>query len=527
MAEAAAAAAAQGALQGAQPCVGRREQPLKRTPRTPPGLLVAASGALFGGTAVYPLSKYAGMEGDYVNGTVEEQAAPQTLQELQAAGVHAMPVVAGFQEALAAQAAQLQAAAGTPAGMTGDDSTPGMHMGGSMSGRGRMSSGSFKNRSGPSYCQVEQCGEPLEGLKEYHQRYKVCEEHLKIPYIIRDGQQVRFCQQCGRFQPLEDFDDAKRSCRVRLQRHNARRRKKGPREGNSGGGMDHHHHMGDYGSMGGAAAEMAKLAYPQAAMVSGKDIQAMQEALHFASTTLMHSSQVTGKPAGEEGGEEGEGGGGVAMGPNSMPFVPQPDVMMLLLKGYAAMFHYALDSATLRGLAQPSDLPDQQAAAAAGGGMGLGAVDALQMQHLMQAQGFFAGAGMPMLLPSGEAVEGMLPEEGQEAGGEGQQQQEQQPGGAEEEQQQQLQEHGAGEQQQQEHAAAVAAAHAAAGGGELTAEQVAAALIQPMPQDAAAAEGAMAAAAALASAAGAHVPSSAGYGEAGGEQEDHAEAMQQ
>jgi hypothetical protein len=141
------------------------------------------------------------MEGDYVNGTVEEQAAPQTLQELQAAGVHAMPVVAGFQEALVAQAAQvrsllpalmlpvqlrdhstaqqlvgdsqhtskcvtatdsrrrhcdtsrlaslqLQAAAGTPAGMTGDESTPGMHMGGSMSGRGRMSSGSFKNRSG-------------------------------------------------------------------------------------------------------------------------------------------------------------------------------------------------------------------------------------------------------------------------------------------------------------------------------------------------------------------------------------------
>jgi hypothetical protein len=40
-----------------------------------------------------------------VNGTVEEQAAPQALQELQAAvqDVHAMPVVvAGFQEALAA-----------------------------------------------------------------------------------------------------------------------------------------------------------------------------------------------------------------------------------------------------------------------------------------------------------------------------------------------------------------------------------------------------------------------------------------
>lgn len=42
----------------------------------------------------------------YVNGTVEEQAAPQALQELQAAvqDVHAMPVVVGaYQDALAEQ----------------------------------------------------------------------------------------------------------------------------------------------------------------------------------------------------------------------------------------------------------------------------------------------------------------------------------------------------------------------------------------------------------------------------------------
>ena len=45
----------------------------------------------------------------YVNGTVEEQAAPLALQELQAAvvqAVHAMPVVVGaYQDALAAAAA--------------------------------------------------------------------------------------------------------------------------------------------------------------------------------------------------------------------------------------------------------------------------------------------------------------------------------------------------------------------------------------------------------------------------------------
>ncbi len=31
--------------------------------------------------------------------------------------------------------------------------------------------------------------------------------------------------QCGKFQPLEDFDGDKRSCRARLDKHNARRRR--------------------------------------------------------------------------------------------------------------------------------------------------------------------------------------------------------------------------------------------------------------------------------------------------------------
>ena len=44
--------------------------------------------------------------------------------------------------------------------------------------------------------------------------------------IIREGKRQRFCQQCGRFHDLTSFDGDKRSCRARLQRHNARRRKK-------------------------------------------------------------------------------------------------------------------------------------------------------------------------------------------------------------------------------------------------------------------------------------------------------------
>lgn len=44
--------------------------------------------------------------------------------------------------------------------------------------------------------------------------------------IVSEGKRQRFCQQCGRFHDLCSFDGDKRSCRARLQRHNARRRKK-------------------------------------------------------------------------------------------------------------------------------------------------------------------------------------------------------------------------------------------------------------------------------------------------------------
>lgn len=83
---------------------------------------------------------------------------------------------------------------------------------------------------GPVMCQVDGCLTDLTGLKEYHNRYKICQYHLKIPSIVREGSKQRFCQQCGRFHNLNEFDGDKRSCRARLQRHNARRRKKGESE---------------------------------------------------------------------------------------------------------------------------------------------------------------------------------------------------------------------------------------------------------------------------------------------------------
>lgn len=78
--------------------------------------------------------------------------------------------------------------------------------------------------AGGSGCQVEGCLADVGG-KEYHARYKICEAHLKAPMVVRGGQEQRFCQQCGKFQPLTDFDADKRSCRERLDKHNARRRR--------------------------------------------------------------------------------------------------------------------------------------------------------------------------------------------------------------------------------------------------------------------------------------------------------------
>ncbi|CAN6247223.1 unnamed protein product [Urochloa humidicola] len=79
-----------------------------------------------------------------------------------------------------------------------------------------------------SYCQVEGCKVDLSSAKEYHRKHKVCEAHSKAPKVVVAGLERRFCQQCSRFHGLDLFDQKKRSCRRRLNDHNARRRKPQP-----------------------------------------------------------------------------------------------------------------------------------------------------------------------------------------------------------------------------------------------------------------------------------------------------------
>ncbi|KAL4451581.1 hypothetical protein ABPG75_007243 [Micractinium tetrahymenae] len=77
----------------------------------------------------------------------------------------------------------------------------------------------------PLVCHIVGCGVDLTAQADYYQRYRICKEHLKSPAMLVDGIPQRFCQQCGRFHELREFDSDKRNCRARLQQHNSRRRK--------------------------------------------------------------------------------------------------------------------------------------------------------------------------------------------------------------------------------------------------------------------------------------------------------------
>ena len=58
------------------------------------------------------------------------------------------------------------------------------------------------------------CLRPL--LPPVLQRYKICPYHLELPCLVVEGQTIRFCQQCGRFQLLSDFEGDRRSCRRKV-----------------------------------------------------------------------------------------------------------------------------------------------------------------------------------------------------------------------------------------------------------------------------------------------------------------------
>lgn len=76
----------------------------------------------------------------------------------------------------------------------------------------------LKLKARQASCQVPGCTIELP-KKAYHQRYRICQTHAGMQQMVLDGLHVRFCQHCGRFQALQEFDGPYKSCRKSLQRH--------------------------------------------------------------------------------------------------------------------------------------------------------------------------------------------------------------------------------------------------------------------------------------------------------------------
>eukprot|EP00798_Chlamydomonas_sp_ICE-L_P025174 gene25174-10808_t len=71
---------------------------------------------------------------------------------------------------------------------------------------------------------VDGCLNDLNLEKCYFRRSRCCGEHLRAFSSLVNGVTSRFCQQCGRFHELHEFDETRKSCRSKLMSHNVRRR---------------------------------------------------------------------------------------------------------------------------------------------------------------------------------------------------------------------------------------------------------------------------------------------------------------
>uniref|UniRef100_A0A0D9WGE4 SBP-type domain-containing protein n=1 Tax=Leersia perrieri TaxID=77586 RepID=A0A0D9WGE4_9ORYZ len=98
--------------------------------------------------------------------------------------------------------------------------------GGGDAAAGGSGGGASRGTPAEMRCQVPGCEADIRELKGYHRRHRVCLRCAHAAAVMLDGVQKRYCQQCGKFHILLDFDEDKRSCRRKLERHNKRRRRK-------------------------------------------------------------------------------------------------------------------------------------------------------------------------------------------------------------------------------------------------------------------------------------------------------------
>jgi hypothetical protein len=71
-------------------------------------------------------------------------------------------------------------------------------------------------------CSVPGCALPLDDA--YGRKVAVCKRHRDAVTLVFDGEAKRFCFRCGAFNLVAAFEGDKRSCREKVEAHNALRR---------------------------------------------------------------------------------------------------------------------------------------------------------------------------------------------------------------------------------------------------------------------------------------------------------------
>ena len=71
-------------------------------------------------------------------------------------------------------------------------------------------------------CIVPGCGVDLYDEGKPSTKLGTCREHRTAVEVDLDGKPHRYCQQCVKLHPIDEFDGKKKGCRKRLADHNLR-----------------------------------------------------------------------------------------------------------------------------------------------------------------------------------------------------------------------------------------------------------------------------------------------------------------
>mmetsp|Transcript_18846 Transcript_18846/g.52585 ORF Transcript_18846/g.52585 Transcript_18846/m.52585 type:complete len:386 (+) Transcript_18846:69-1226(+) len=74
-------------------------------------------------------------------------------------------------------------------------------------------------------CRVKSCNVDISPRDRYQRRRKMCRPCMASLRLDIDGEDMRFCQKCGRLHRLDQFDGSMRSCRTMLLKQKARNMK--------------------------------------------------------------------------------------------------------------------------------------------------------------------------------------------------------------------------------------------------------------------------------------------------------------